>query len=227
MRTENLPKKQQGISFLLIDMNSDGITVNPIITIEGGHEVNEVHFEDVRVPVENLVGEEGMGWTYAKYLLTHERTGIAGVARSKQLLGTMRAYAENEPSGYGTSMLEDEDFQRRISEVEIELMALEYTELRTLAAIETGGSPGPESSILKIKGTEIQQAITELFVELAGNFALPFLPDYYVAGSNIEAIGPHFAAQAGSTYFNYRKTSIYGGSNEIQKNIIAKAVLGL
>ncbi|MBZ0216101.1 MAG: acyl-CoA dehydrogenase family protein, partial [Fimbriimonadaceae bacterium] len=227
VRTENLPKKQEGISFLLIDMTTKGISVNPIITIEGGHEVNEVHFENVRVPVENLVGEEGKGWTYAKYLLTHERTGIAGVARSKQLLQTMRAYAANEPSGYGQSMIEDSDFQRRLSEVEIELMALEYTELRTLASVQTGGSPGPESSILKIKGTEIQQAITELFVELAGNYALAFLPDYYTAGSNIEAVGPHFAAQAGSTYFNYRKTSIYGGSNEIQKNIIAKAVLGL
>jgi alkylation response protein AidB-like acyl-CoA dehydrogenase len=227
VRTSTEEKKQQGISFLLIDMKSPGITVNPIVTIDGGREVNDVHFNAVRVPVENLIGEEGVGWTYAKMLLTHERTGIAGVARSKDQLETIKAIASKTDNGFGNMMSEDEDFLRNLSLVEIELMALEYTELRTLAAIQTGEAPGPESSILKIKGTEIQQSITALFVDLAGNYANTYLPEFYVPGSNVDGVGPDWAADASSKYFNYRKTSIYGGSNEIQKNIIAKAVLGL
>lgn len=227
VRTSSEEKKQQGISFILIDMKSPGITVNPIVTIDGGREVNDVNFHEVRVPVENLIGEEGVGWTYAKMLLTHERTGIAGVARSKDQLETIKAIASKTDNGFGEMMSEDDDFLRRLSLVEIELMALEFTELRTLAAVQTGKAPGPESSILKIKGTEIQQSITELFVDLAGNYANAYLPEYYVPGSNVDGVGPDWAADATSKYFNYRKTSIYGGSNEIQKNIIAKAVLGL
>ncbi len=227
VRTSVEEKKQQGISFLLIDMKSPGISVNPIVTIDGGREVNDVHFDEVRVPAENLIGEEGVGWTYAKMLLTHERTGIAGVARSKDQLATIRAIADKTDNGFGDMMSGDDDFQRRLALVEIELMALEYTELRTLAAVQTGTAPGPESSILKIKGTEIQQTITELFVDLAGNYANTYLPEFYVPGSNVDGVGPDWAADASSKYFNYRKTSIYGGSNEIQKNIIAKAVLGL
>ncbi len=227
VRTSTEEKKQLGISFLLIDMKSPGITVNPIVTIDGGREVNDVHFENVRVPVDNLIGEEGAGWTYAKMLLTHERTGIAGVARSKEQIETIRAIATKTDNGFGEMMTDDADFMRRLALVEIELMALEFTELRTLAAVQTGKAPGPESSILKIKGTEIQQLITELFVELAGNYATPYLPEFYVPGSNVDSVGPGWAADATSKYFNFRKTSIYGGSNEIQKNIIAKAVLGL
>lgn len=227
VRTSSEEKKQQGISFILIDMKSPGITVNPIVTIDGGREVNDVNFHEVRVPVENLIGEEGVGWTYAKMLLTHERTGIAGVARSKDQLETIKAIASKTDNGFGEMMSEDDDFLRRLSLVEIELMALEFTELRTLAAVQTGKAPGPESSILKIKGTEIQQSITELFVDMAGNYANAYLPEYYVPGSNVDGVGPDWAADATSKYFNYRKTSIYGGSNEIQKNIIAKAVLGL
>ncbi len=227
VRTSMEEKKQLGISFLLIDMKSPGISVNPIVTIDGGREVNDVHFNEVRVPVDNLIGDEGAGWTYAKMLLTHERTGIAGVARSKDQLETIKAIASKTDNGFGEMMSEDDDFLRNLSLVEIELMALEYTELRTLAAVQTGKAPGPESSILKIKGTEIQQSITELFVDLAGNYANTFLPEFYVPGSNVDGVGPDWAADASSKYFNYRKTSIYGGSNEIQKNIIAKAVLGL
>ncbi|MCW8836827.1 MAG: acyl-CoA dehydrogenase family protein [Rhodospirillales bacterium] len=227
VRTDPTVKPQEGISFLLIDMKTKGITVSPIQTIDGGFEVNEVNFDDVRVPVENLVGEEGKGWTYAKKLLTHERTGIAGVARSKHQIGKLKKIASSIPNGGGATMMEDDDFRRRLSEVEIELMALEFTDLRALAAVQTGGAPGPESSILKIKGTEIQQAITELFVEASGYYALPYTPERFDDGSNVEPVGPDFAAFAAPRYFNVRKTSIYGGSNEIQKNIIAKAVLGL
>ncbi len=227
VRTNPEVKPQEGISFILIDMKSPGITVSPIITIDGGNEINEVNFQDVLVPADQLIGEEGMGWTYAKKLLTHERTGIAGVARSKRQLEKLKKICASEPSGGGETLLHDDDFRRRLSEVEIELMALEFTDLRTLAAVSTGGAPGPESSILKIKGTEIQQAVTELFVEAAGYYAMPYTPERFESGSNVAGIGPDFAAQAGPRYFNTRKTSIYGGSNEIQKNIIAKAVLGL
>ncbi len=226
VRTDGSGKKQEGISFLLIDMKSPGITVRPIITIEGGHEVNETHFEEVRVPVENLVGEEGKGWTYAKVLLTHERTGIAAVARSKRSLAKIKAFAAKQLNG-GLPLLEDESFRRRVSEVEIELMALEMTDLRTLAAVSLGGAPGPESSILKIKGTEIQQALTELAMEASGYYAMPFIPESLEPGWNGDPIGPEEAVGTASRYFNMRKTSIYGGSNEIQKNIISKAVLRL
>ncbi len=227
VRTDPDVKPQEGISFLLIEMNTPGITVSPIITIDGGDEINEVNFQDVRVPTDQLVGEEGKGWTYAKMLLTHERTGIAGVARSKRQLEKLKKIARTEPNGGGETLINDDDFMRRLSEVEIELMALEFTDLRTLAAVQTGGAPGPESSILKIKGTEIQQAVTELFVEAAGYYAMPYTPEQFAAGTNEPGVGPDFAAHAGPRYFNMRKASIYGGSNEIQKNIIAKAVLGL
>jgi alkylation response protein AidB-like acyl-CoA dehydrogenase len=225
VRTSTEGRKQEGISFLLIDMHSPGVSVRPIITLEGGHEVNEVHFEDVRVPAENLVGEEGKGWTYAKMLLTHERTGIAGVARSKQAIEHLKEIAAAVPAGDGT-LLDDGGFRERLARVEIELTALEFTELRTLASVQTGKAPGPESSILKIKGTEVQQAITELFVEAAGAYAQPFQPERLQPGWNGEPIGPEFAGLAAPHYFNMRKATIYGGSNEIQKNIIAKAVLG-
>jgi len=226
VRTDNSGKKQDGISFLLIDMKSPGITVNPIVTMDGGREVNDVHFEDVRVPANNLIGEAGKGWTYAKVLLTHERTGIARVARSKKALAGIKEFASKQLSG-GESLMNDEGFRRRVSEVEIELMALEITDLRTLAAISSGGAPGPESSILKIKGSEIQQSLTELAMEASGYYAMPFVPESMEPGWNGEPIGPAEAVGSASLYFNTRKTTIYGGSNEIQKNIISKAVLRL
>ena len=223
VRTESdVARRQEGISFLLIDMSTPGVSVRPIITLDGEHEVNEVHLEDVRVPLENLVGEEGKGWTYGKFLLTHERTGIAMVAQSTQRLGVLKdELAAAAPSPALA------DFERRVAMIEIELLALEYTELRTLAAIATGGAPGPESSILKIKGTEVQQAIDTLFLEWAGYYAFPFVPAEFEAGFTGERVGGEWAAATAPRYFNNRKASIYGGSNEIQKNIIAKAVLGL
>jgi alkylation response protein AidB-like acyl-CoA dehydrogenase len=223
VRTDPNVKPQEGITFLLIDMKTPGITVKPIIVLDGVREVNEVFLDDVRVPVENRVGEENRGWTYAKFLLVHERSGIAGVARSKKAIERLREIARAEQVD-GTPLIETDEFARKIAEVEIDLTALEYTELRTLAAEARGRPPGPESSILKIKGTEIQQRITELTLEAVGYFALP---DAHAFGDNEYPVGPDYASGVSGVYFNMRKTSIYGGSNEIQRNIIAKAVLGL
>lgn len=219
-------KPQEGISFILLDMNTPGIEVRPIITLDGGHEVNEVWLTDVRVPAENLVGKENEGWTYAKFLLAHERSGIAGVARSKRGVEKLRKIASTELLG-GKPLIQDTDFARKISQLEIDLTALEFTELRTLAGEEAGRGPGPESSLLKIKGTEIQQRITELVLEAAGNYGAPYYRGFPEDGDNALDIGPEFSRVAAPVYFNMRKTSIYGGSNEIQRNIIAKMVLGL
>jgi len=225
--SSDVARRQEGISFLLIDMSTPGVTVKPIITIEGEREVNEVHFENVEVPVENLVGEEGKGWTYGKVLLQHERTNIAGVARSKYRMQRLRERAARRVHD-GAPLLDDRNFARKLASVEIELKALEYTELRTLAAVAVGKAPGSESSILKVKGTELQQAIDALFVEAAGYYALPCVPQQYEAGfPSTERIGSGTETQTALRYFNNRKASIYGGSNEIQKNIISKHVLGL
>ncbi len=219
-------KPQEGISFILVDMKTPGIEVRPIRTIDGGHEVNETWFTDVRVPVENLVGEENKGWTYAKFLLAHERSGIAGVARSKRGVERLREIASTELID-GEPLLGDRDFSRKISQLEIDLTALEFTELRTLARESEGKGPGPESSILKVKGTEIQQRLTELTMEAVGNYAQPYLRGAADDGSNEYPVGPDYAHVASPNYFNMRKTSIYGGSNEIQRNIITKMILGL
>lgn len=198
-RTDVAAKKQDGISFLLIDMQTPGVTVRPIVTIDGGSEINEVHLENVRVPVANLVGVEGGGWTYAKFLLEHERTGTAGIAGCRQQLAALR-------ETLAAAAIDDAHIEDRMAEIEIELEALAFTELRTLASESAGTRPGPESSILKIKGTELQQAIGELA---------------------LDAVGPYADVHAAPKYFNLRKTSIYAGSNEIQKNIIAKRILKL
>jgi alkylation response protein AidB-like acyl-CoA dehydrogenase len=226
VRTSTEGKKQDGISFLLIDMKTPGITVRPIITLDGEHEVNEVWLENVEVPVENLVGEEGRGWTYAKFLLSHERTGIAGVSRSKRELAFLKHIASEQTVG-GRPLIEKPRFRDKISRVEIDLMALEITVLRVLAADRQGRPPGPEASILKIKGTEIQQALTELMMEAVGPWALPFLPDSWGDHWLGERVGPEYAAPLAAQYFNYRKVSIYGGSNEIQRNIVSQMILGL
>lgn len=225
VRTASDVKQQEGISFLLIDMKTPGITIKPIITLGGDHEVNEVFFEDVKVPVENRIGEENKGWTYAKFLLTHERSNIAGVHQSQRKLEKLKEVAA-DPAFYpeGALLAADTDFQRKISEIEIDLMALEFTELRSLANEESGNGPGAESSILKIRGSEIQQRISHLAVEIAGHYALPYQRHL---GHNEFAAGPDHTVDAAAGYFNYRKTTIYGGSNEIQRNIIAKAILGL
>ncbi|MEM6483817.1 MAG: acyl-CoA dehydrogenase family protein [Pseudomonadota bacterium] len=221
VRTSTEGKKQHGISFLLIDMHSDGVKVNPIVSIDNHHSLNEVEFNNVRVPVANLIGEQDKGWTYAKALLAHERTGIAGVADSKRALGEVRKLAEREING-GKALIEDPLFQKRLSDIEIELMALEFTDLRVLSQVESGGAPGAESSLLKIKGTEIQQAVQTLAMMVAAHYqgVLPTEIDTDVLGND-------YGSAARRAYMYGRAATVYGGSNEIQKNIIAKAVLGL
>jgi alkylation response protein AidB-like acyl-CoA dehydrogenase len=229
VRTDPAAKKQQGITFVLIDMKTPGITVRPIQTIDGSREVNEVFFDDVRVPVENRVGEENKGWDYAKFLLGNERTGIARVGISKERIRRIRELASVERVG-DQPLIQDPRFRQKLAGIEVDLKALEMTQLRVVAAERTRakGKPDPASSILKIKGSEIQQATTELLLEVVGPYALPYEDEEHEReGSNEPPIGPEWAASIAPTYFNWRKVSIYGGSNEIQKNIIAKAILGL
>ncbi|HNH35841.1 MAG TPA: acyl-CoA dehydrogenase family protein [Rhodocyclaceae bacterium] len=226
VRTDTEAKPQRGISFLLIDMKSPGITVRPIITLDGAHEVNEIWFEDVKVPVENRVGEENQGWTYAKHLLAHERTNIAGIGIAKRELARLKRVAAAERKD-GRPLLDDPLFAARVAQVEIDLMALEITNMRVLSAEREKRAPGPEASILKIKGTEIQQAISELLLQSVGPYALPFRREAMAAGWQGETIGPDYAAPLGAWYLNLRKLSIFGGSNEIQKNIISQMILGL
>ena len=228
VRTSSEGKKQEGISFLLIDMTSPGIEVRPITTIDGGKEINEVFLTDVRVPAENLVGQENRGWDYAKFLLGNERTNIARIGYSKQRIRRIRELAAKEMSA-GRPLIEDRHFREKLAAIEIDLKALELTQLRVVAADAKRGNtgkPDPASSILKIKGSEIQQATSELLMQLMGPYAMP-LQHLGEEGSNEPPIGAEYAGYAAPHYFNYRKVSIYGGTNEIQKNIIAKAVLGL
>lgn len=220
VRTDPNAKKQQGISFLLIDMKTPGVSVHPVITMEGDHEVNETHFEDVRVPVENLIGVENQGWTYAKYLLTHERTTVANMGSIKRTFARVKREAAKVPVG-DTTLLNTPTYARKVADLEIQITALEYTVLRILSQVARGGAPGAESSLLKIRGTEIQQAVTELVLEAAGYHAMPFVTE---GGA---AVGATFTARAAANYFNFRKVTIYGGSSEIQKGIITKAILGL
>ena len=221
VRTDNSGKKQEGITFILVDMKSEGIKVNPIIGIDNEHNLNEVEFNNVRVPAKNVVGEVGKGWTVAKALLAHERTGIAGVADIKRTMRLIKDAAAKETNG-GQRMLDDTGFQQRMADIEVELMALEFTELRTLATMAAGGFPGPESSLLKIKGTELQQATQELRMELAAYYqgVLPTNMDPSV-------LGHEFGSDARRAFMYGRAATIYGGSNEVQKNIISKYVLGL
>ena len=227
VRTNREAKKQEGISFLLVDMNSPGVEVRPIITLDGEHEVNEVFFTDVKVPVENLVGEENKGWTCAKYLLTYERTNIAGVGFSVAALARLKVIAQKVMKN-GRPLAQDPLFAARLAKVEIDLENMKTTNLRVIAAVAGGGAPGAESSMLKIKGTEIRQEINALTRRAMGPYALPFLPEALEGGADDDArVGPRDAAYAAAQYFNNRKLSIFGGSNEIQKNIISKMILGL
>ncbi|HOB50766.1 MAG TPA: acyl-CoA dehydrogenase family protein [Mycobacterium sp.] len=214
----NAPKKQAGISFILVEMSTPGITLRPIKLIDGGYEVNEVWFEDVRVPVDQLVGEENAGWSYAKFLLSNERTGIARVGTSKVWLADVKDRAARTSLGDGGTLLDDPLFAARVAEIETELLALELTQLR-VSGDEGSGKPNPASSILKLRGSQLQQAVTELLVEVAGPDALPF--------GAPEADAPDWAQHAAPKYLNYRKTSIYGGSNEVQRSIISATILGL
>jgi len=224
VRTDPDVKQQEGISFLLIDMDTPGIEVRPIILLDGTPEVNEVWFTDVRVPVENLVGEENKGWTYAKYLLTHERTNIAGVGSSRAGLDAIKRMARVEMSG-GRPLIENPYFAARMAQVEIDLMAMATTNLRIVSQAAVGQAPGVEASMLKVKGTIIRQEINDLARRVAGPYAMPFASEL-VEGDNAPPIGPDGTAPVAAQYFNNRKLSIFGGSNEVQRGIIAKVKLG-
>ena len=225
VRTDTEVKPQEGISFLLLDMRDPGVEVRPIVTMDGGREINTVYLTDVKVPVENRIGEENQGWTYAKFLLGHERFGIARLAESKARLAYLKSIARSHRVG-GNLLAEDTDFMRSVAETEIELTALEYTELRALLNAERGGAPGVEANMLKIRGTDVQQRISEMLMKAMGYHALPYVPEALEYGRNEEPVGPGYAAGLAPAYFNMRKASIYGGTNEIQRNIIAKMVLG-
>jgi alkylation response protein AidB-like acyl-CoA dehydrogenase len=226
VRTNPDGKPQEGISFLLIDMKTPGVTVRPIIMLDGAHHVNDVFLDNVRVPVENRIGKEGEGWTCAKFLLANERLGIAEVPASKRGVRSLRDIARSEPAD-GATLAHDPAFTAQIADLDLQVQALEMSELRALSAMATGGAPGPEVSTLKIRGSEIQQRIAELAMEAVGEYAQPYQPGMLFENTNETPVGPDYAPPAAPRYFNMRKTSIYGGSNEIQKNIVSKMVLGL
>ncbi|WP_349829326.1 acyl-CoA dehydrogenase family protein [Brevibacterium litoralis] len=225
VRTNPDVKKQEGISFLLIDMKSPGVTVRPIELIDGSVEVNEVFFENVEVPVENLVGEENKGWSYAKFLLGNERNGIARIGYSKANLARAKAYAAITKTAKGT-LLDDPVFATRIAEIEARLTALEFTQLRVLSTQQQGsGKPDPRSSVLKLRGSVLQQDIYELLVDIVGPQGLDFVDSLSTAEGFSDL--PSGAQDAIKSYFNYRKVTIYGGSSEVQRTILSKAILGL
>ena len=226
VRTSSEGKPQEGISFLLIDMNTPGVSVRPIILLDGEHEVNEVFFDNVKVPAENLVGEENKGWTYAKYLLTHERTGTANIGNSSAALEQLKQVAAST-SSKGRPLSKDPYFAARMAKVEIDLEAMKTTNLRILVEADSGAAPGPESSMLKIKGTVIRQEINDLARRALGPMALPFVSEALEEGYNEPSIGPDYANAIAPDYFNNRKLSIFAGSNEIQRGIISKTKLGL
>ncbi len=233
VRTSQEAKPQNGISFLLLEMNTPGISIRPLPTldgpVEGQQEINQVFFEDVRVPISNRIGEEGMGWTYAKYLLEFER-GNAYAPGLMNMLKKVRRIASAEASGHGTSMIQDTDFRRKLANLQIKVEALNATELKIFSAMSSGTPVGPASSMLKLEGSETQQAITELTLEAVGIYAQPFVADTWAemrGETNAPRPGPDYAAPAAPSYLNYRKASIYAGSNEIQHNIMAKLILGL
>ena len=226
VRTDNSGKPQQGITFLLIDMDTPGIEIKPIITLAGDHEVNQTFFDDVKVPVENVVGEENDGWTVAKYLLEFERGGGYAAALQEQAR-KIKSIASKERSDSGESLLEDKNFSRALNEVEIEVQAVLMTEHRIMSDIAERGHPGPASSILKSRGSELKQTLDELAVSAMGYYTLPLQNEARKLGSNFEVIGPDYGVTIYPQYLNNRATTIYGGSNEVQKNIMAKFVLGL
>jgi alkylation response protein AidB-like acyl-CoA dehydrogenase len=233
VRTSQEAVRQMGISFLLLDMKTPGISIQPIVTLdgppEGDQEINQVFFDNVRVPVANRIGEEGQGWTYAKYLLQFERGNAYAPGLTNQL-AKVKKIAGLERSDAGQRMLDDPDFRKKLSQVQIKVEALNATELRVFAGRAAGEAMGATSSMLKLEGSQMQQAITELALEAAGIYGQPFVQDTWAAldgRTNAPRAGPDYAATTAPMYFNYRKTSIYAGSNEIQHNIMAKMVLGL
>jgi alkylation response protein AidB-like acyl-CoA dehydrogenase len=233
VRTAQEERPQRGISFLLLDMKTPGITIRPLPTldgpVEGEQEINQVFFEDVRVPVANRIGEEGQGWTYAKYLLQFER-GNAYAPGLTNMLDKVKRIAAAEPADGGGRMLADSDFRRKLADMQIKVDALNATELKVFAGRAAGAAMGPVSSMLKLEGSQAQQQITELALEAVGGYAQPFIEDTWAeirGEKNEPRPGPDYAAPLAPMYFNYRKTSIYAGSNEIQHNIMAKMILGL
>ncbi len=220
VRTSNEGKPQTGISFLLIDMKSPGVTVRPIILLDGTAEVNEVFFDNVEVPANNLIGEENKGWNYAKYLLAHERTNIADVNHAKRELERLKRIAKTE------GVLDDSRFRDEIAKLEVDVIALEMMVLRVLAGEKAGKQTMDIASLLKIRGSEIQQRYSELMMLAAGPFALPLIREAMEAGWQGDSVGHAHCAPLASTYFNMRKTTIYGGSNEVQRNIVSQFVLG-
>jgi alkylation response protein AidB-like acyl-CoA dehydrogenase len=226
VRTDPKAKKQEGISFLLIDMKSPGVEVRPIVLLDGEHEVNEVFLTDVAVPVDYLIGEENKGWTYAKYLLTFERANIAGTGFAVAAFNRLKEILRRTRDG-NQLMCDDESFAARVARVEIDLNNLETTSLRVLAAAASGADLGPEASMLKIRGTEVRQEISSLTRRALGGFARPFMPETRDEGYEGPMIAEKNVLSAAASYFNNRKLSIYGGSNEVQRNIISKTTLRL
>ena len=228
VRTSFEGKPQEGISFIMIDMKTKGITVDPIITLDGAHEINTVYLEDVEVPRENIIFEENKGWTVAKFLLSHERTSIAAVGKSISAVKKLKQIANIELNNEGSLLITDKRFRDRLTTLEMDLKALEFTELRILSEENKGVAPGPEASLLKIRGSEIQQRITELTMNAVGYYGISNdLANSNADRSNSYQFRPDYSQNTAANYLNMRKTTIYGGSNEIQKNILSKMVLGL
>lgn len=227
VRTSNEGKKQSGISFVLIDMDTPGITIQPIQMLSGDHELNQVFFDDVRIPKTNLIGEENDGWTVAKYLLEFERGGVSYTPGLKATLENIRNVASEEQSGTGSSLIKEIEFRNKFSRLETRLMAAEFTEKRLMSALSAGQNPGAASSMTKLAGSELLQDIGELQMEAVAYYALPFLPESRLPGSNISFPGPDRARTATAKYLNGRAATIYAGSSEVQRTILAKAVLEL
>ncbi len=226
VRTSTEGKKQEGISFLLFDMDLPGIKVEPVVMFSGEHELNQVFFEDVRVPQANRVGPENKGWTVAKYLLEFERGGIAYTPPVKASLARLRDIAGEEAGG-GEKLIEDDDFRRQLSHLETQVQANEFTEMRVMSALSQGQNPGTASSMFKLRGSELLQQTLELTMRAIGYYSNVFQPDAYTPGANVDPIAPKHGVTASAKYFNQRAATIYAGSSEVQRNIIAKHVLGL